>query len=1366
MNRVALFILLVFSSQADESRLEPGERSIEHTGGDPVLVKLAPDGEGPWTLTCESYAFQGELALVGTDGTEFGSDRDERIPSRSFLELRNGADSARVEVRSIDGGAGRFLLVLHQRSAEADRLLRESEVAYGGAEYSRARTLATDAVRLAREDNDERLLANALVIESVALQPLGEMEAASAGLGEALAIYEERGDLRKQLVVFGNIASIAHRRGQGDLAHEMREREIEVARELGDRRAEAGALVNMGGLLKSAQLPEEARLSLEQGLEIFIELGDVRREVTARVKLAETLLEMRELEAARDQAEAGVELARSLGAPTELGTALMTLAGVCRDKGDLLKSRELYSEALDIFESVGHIHSRLWALGFYAQVQYFLGEFTLAKEAYERRIELNDETVKQAAYEAWAVLGLGEIEVRVGSLSRAEEWLEAAREEGVRLRDVFLEAKALQSLAQARVTRGEPDEARTMLERARRLHADRGDPLLVANCDLQIANLELIHDNSEGAARALEAARRGYEALGSTRGEALSKVYEARLLRLSSGHAEARRLLTSVLEEAREKADRHVEVLAALNLGRIAHDLGDFPEALMAFQACYDTARNSGNRLDQGRVIHALADLAIHLGDFDEVERLGELGLSLAEELERPDQVLDMLLIQGAAHRNFGRVDQAREVGRRARGLAQRLGKVHQEARSVAALARVESLLGNADEALELQLHRVDLALEKANPIEQAAALSAVAYQLLEIGEFEEAVIMADRAVASLPDRVTDCWLLNPLWTRARAHLSLGNFTQARADLERADVALSNPSLRDLPRGLAATRRSRFAHWGELAQDVVAARLSSSENDEERQAAVEYGFQQAARWKGRALLEGIVEHRIGGRTAEITELRRELRLAMLIRDDLLNRLSDEIASGASSEVVTATRAELEEVEQRRVRLDEELKSSAPKEHTIERIQDVSAERAQLALVGEGRVVIEFARGTDALHAYVLDERGLSHVDLGAWAPIEKGVEEFLAGISEIASMATVAELAERGRALHALLLEPVLAKLESPPEHLTLVPSGGLSRLPFGALVVDAPAEPRRLDELVFVIDRMLVDYAPSIPVACELADLGPRAESGRVLILADPYYASEGPIDGDATERNEPVVSSLLGGAVASRAVPPSLSLERLQGTRDEALELSRFLARLGGGDEAALLDLSANRSGSLEAPLFDLHLGAEASTERLAADLREFSILHIAAHGFVDPERAHRTGIALAYREGDPGYFTIADALDLDLDANLVVLSACETARGHVQAGEGVQSLARGFLHAGARGVVATLWPVSDEATADVMAAFYAEALERGLPVSEALAMARRALRDGSHRRGVALDSGGAPMPQGFRHPYYWAPFIHIGR
>jgi CHAT domain-containing protein/tetratricopeptide (TPR) repeat protein len=324
--------------------------------------------------------------------------------------------------------------------------------------------------------------------------------------------------------------------------------------------------------------------------------------------------------------------------------------------------------------------------------------------------------------------------------------------------------------------------------------------------------------------------------------------------------------------------------------------------------------------------------------------------------------------------------------------------------------------------------------------------------------------------------------------------------------------------------------------------------------------------------------------------------------------------------------------------------------------------------------------------------------------------------------------ARVPEDAERR--LHALfqLIMPseVWSRVREASEVL-VVPDGALHLFPFEALVVGfgPEAAPRYwLDE------GPVIRYAPSATTAfnLETRDPGPARAAGSALVVADPVF--------DRARE---------GGA-------PSEG----QGSRPE---WAGSLARLPGtAREAAAIRAAYGVQGAEVRVLTGDDAGEGAVRRALASRPRE--VLHFATHGIVDESRnALLAALALTPPRGGPlqadddGFLQLYEIYDLDARSELTVLSACDSHAGRSVEGEGVFALSRAFLAAGARRVVASLWPVDDASTAALMGAFYerlAAGRRSGRPdYALALRDARREVRE---RREWAA-------------PYYWAPFVVTG-
>jgi len=153
-------------------------------------------------------------------------------------------------------------------------------------------------------------------------------------------------------------------------------------------------------------------------------------------------------------------------------------------------------------------------------------------------------------------------------------------------------------------------------------------------------------------------------------------------------------------------------------------------------------------------------------------------------------------------------------------------------------------------------------------------------------------------------------------------------------------------------------------------------------------------------------------------------------------------------------------------------------------------------------------------------------------------------------------------------------------------------------------------------------------------------------------------------------------------------------------------------------------------------------------------SGELEQYKVLHFATHGFVNSERPELSGLLLAQDTtgGEDGVLYSGEIYNLKLNADLVVLSACETGLGKIQKGEGIIGLTRALLYAGAKNILVSLWQVNDKSTSELMVDFYKNSLaNKGqLSYSEALRNAK-----------LKMISEGR-----YAHPFFWSPFILIGK
>jgi len=163
---------------------------------------------------------------------------------------------------------------------------------------------------------------------------------------------------------------------------------------------------------------------------------------------------------------------------------------------------------------------------------------------------------------------------------------------------------------------------------------------------------------------------------------------------------------------------------------------------------------------------------------------------------------------------------------------------------------------------------------------------------------------------------------------------------------------------------------------------------------------------------------------------------------------------------------------------------------------------------------------------------------------------------------------------------------------------------------------------------------------------------------------------------------------------------------------------------------------------------------LDFKASLQTLrTTDLSKYRYIHFATHGLLNSEHPELSGIVLSLvnEKGQrvDGFLQLQEIYNLKLSADLVVLSACQTALGKDVNGEGLIGLTRGFMYAGAKSVVGSLWKVDDSATAALMGVFYKEMLTNGKRPAAALRTAQISISNEKR----------------WRSPYYWAGFVLQG-
>ncbi|MBW4685272.1 MAG: CHAT domain-containing protein [Komarekiella atlantica HA4396-MV6] len=331
------------------------------------------------------------------------------------------------------------------------------------------------------------------------------------------------------------------------------------------------------------------------------------------------------------------------------------------------------------------------------------------------------------------------------------------------------------------------------------------------------------------------------------------------------------------------------------------------------------------------------------------------------------------------------------------------------------------------------------------------------------------------------------------------------------------------------------------------------------------------------------------------------------------------------------------------------------------------------------------------------------------------------------------------ETTQAATELSQLILAPVSGKLGK--KRLVIVADGALQEIPFSAL-----SEPNQISQLEkspqvgksnyqpLLVNHEIVNLPSVTAIATHRQDLNKRQAAPKTLaVLADPVFAAD---DKRVTGKDP--------------SLGPELNLEQ-SSLQQSARNLNRAGWRrlLGTRTEAEQILKLVPPSESLQAFDFDANYNLATSPK-----LKQYRFILFATHGFADPIKPELSGIVLSQinKQGKPNIpstLRLGDIFNLDLGADLVVLSACETGLGKDVQGEGLVGLTRGLMYAGAKRAVVSLWQVNDTATSKLMPQFYTAILQQKASPTTALREAQIKLW----------------QQENWRNPYYWAAFTLQG-
>jgi CHAT domain-containing protein/Tfp pilus assembly protein PilF len=805
----------------------------------------------------------------------------------------------------------------------------------------------------------------------------------------------------------------------------------------------------------------------------------------------------------------------------------------------------------------------------------------------------------------------------------------------------------------------------------------------------------------------------------------------------------------------RDTEDRGTEGITLVNIGLVYDGLGEKQRALAFYHHALILLRASGEKASEAVTLNNLGFLYDTLGEKQKALDYFEQALPILRAMK--DKRVEAVTLSniGYVYDSLDEKQKALDYYKQALPVLRASGDRLKEAFTINNIGLVYNSLGRSQTALEYFTQALTLRKTLGDRAGQAVTLRDAGAVYDALGQTQKALEYYNESLRLSREVEDGSVEASTLRRIAILEETRGNFSVARSRMEDALAIIEDLRTRITSQDLRSTY---FASVHSHFETYIAILMRMHRRDPAM------GYDALAlitseRARARSMLEMLAEAKADIRegvapfTLERTKL---LQHKLRERADKQARL---LAERQSTQQVSELRKEIESLLAEYQQLEAEIRMESPRFAALTQPVPLSLREIQQQVLDEDTLLLEYALGDKKSFLWAVTPTTLKSFELPSRAEIETAsrlVYTLLTARNQHVKFETIKERTERidkadreylqaSERLSRMLLGPVASQLGK--KRLLIVGDGVLDYVPFAALplVTNKPSE---------TYQPLMVDHeVVTLPSASTLALL--RQEVARrepakktIAVIADPVFEKDDARVKPGTEVQKAETRAAFGAhATYSRDDPaPSSSyvrdvaysqdsarIQRLPFTRQEA---DAILALVPAAERMRAVDFEANRDAAFN------------------PELSKYRFIHFATHGILNSQYPELSGIVLSLvnREGldQDGFLWAHEVFNLHLPVEMVVLSGCRTGLGKEIRGEGLVGLTRGFMYAGAKRVVVSLWDISDEASAELMVQFY-----KGMFGKERLRPA-----DALRAAQIAVMKN-----QRWRAPYYWAAFVIQG-
>jgi CHAT domain-containing protein/Tfp pilus assembly protein PilF len=776
-----------------------------------------------------------------------------------------------------------------------------------------------------------------------------------------------------------------------------------------------------------------------------------------------------------------------------------------------------------------------------------------------------------------------------------------------------------------------------------------------------------------------------------------------------------------VVRLSKIKQDKNWEIVAIISSGLIYDQLGELQKSLDFYLRGLILSREEGSREYIAASLNNLGNEYRIIGDYE--QSVFYLNQALEIDREIGDKQGEGIVLNnlGNCYVLLGDLTKAEQLLRQSIPLRREIKDQKGEGNTLNNLGLV--FARNSDQTKAIDFFQQALALRRTtgDKAGEAITLRNLGRSYWDSGDklkAEEYFEQSNQMARQLGDRrvEADTFYRLALIERENGNLpkAFENAESGLQIIERIRGELVNPDLR-------TAYFSTVQQFYELYAEILVARYEKTKDETDAALALQI----SERARTRSLVELLQEANVNIRQGvdvktleQAQDLQNSLNQKYRQRTQALSRKSTEEQIAKITGEINSLSSDLEN-------LQVKIRRDNPAYADLTQGASLSAREIQ-NLLDDETVLLEYKLGVTRSFLWLVTKDSVKIFTLPARAEIETIARDFYGALTNRTKESEFFA-ADLSKKLSNILLSPVAGELGN--KRIAVVADGVLQFIPFAALQVqNSKSQASR-----FLVETNEIVALPSASVLAQLrrSSVNRKTPGKTIAIFADAVFEADDTRLSGVSKNIKPAEKSAEIAKVLRDSAQDE-NLPRLLSTRVEAKTISAFAAK-----NQTMLEMD-----------FD------ASRENVSSDaLADYRILHFATHGFLDTSRPELSGLVLSLYDKDgkaqDGFLRLNQIYNLNLNSDLVVLSACQTALGKDVRGEGLIGLTRGFMYAGAKRIVASLWKVDDAATAEFMKRFYQNLLQKKLTAVAALKQAQTEMMQ---------------IPR-FKSAYFWAGFTLQG-